>query len=272
MIICFTGIDGSGKTLQAQRLVAELNAAGRPACYVWTGGRAYLTRPLIWLAKRVLKAPQLGRSRAATAASSGPGDAGYGSYLASTGRLFRRGWLRALWQHVSLIEHSGEILFSALPHLLRGRIVVCDRYIYDSLIGIAVLAGADQAGLAQMLRSAKRYPVPRPKLWFLVDLPAAVAFARRSDVVDVAFLERRVPLYREAARLLDAAVVDGSGSPDEVAAQVWQRVEQAGIVTNARPAEPAGSSKTLFSFGFGAKRRPGALPTGSPDETRKNVL
>jgi thymidylate kinase len=223
MIICFTGIDGSGKTMQAQRLVARLNAAGRPARYVWTGGRAYLSRPLIWLAKAMLRAP---RPAGQGGAALGPADAGarYRSYLAATRTIFRRPWLAAIWRQISLIEHTAEILAGTLPHLLRGRVVVCDRYVYDSLIGIAVLAGTSPAALPRAMRLPAVYPLPRPALWLLIDLPAETAFARRSDVVDVEFLERRAPLYRAAAAALGARVVDGAAAPDAVERAVWAAV------------------------------------------------
>lgn len=240
MIICITGIDGSGKTLQAQRLVAQLRAAGHPAAYAWTGGRAYLTRPLIWAAKRLLRAPRVARG----GGGQGEGGSGtaYGAYLASTRRVLGRPWLRAIWRHISLLEHSAEILAVTMPHLLRGRIVVCDRYIYDSLVGIAVLAGEGPAELRAAMGAARRYPVPRPELWVLIDLPAAVAFARRGDVVDVAFLERRAPLYRALAEALGARVVDGAGAPEAIAAAIWGL---AGPAVGDAPAAPAGYGPQL---------------------------
>lgn len=140
-------------------------------------------------------------------------------------KIFRRRWLTAIWSQVSLIEHSAEILAVTLPHLLRGRIVVCDRYIYDSLIGIAVLAGTSPEALPKAMRMARTYPLPRPALWLLIDLPAETAFDRRTDVVDVAFLEHRVPLYRAAAVTLGAQVVDGDLEFNAVADLVWKAVE-----------------------------------------------
>lgn len=231
MIICFTGIDGSGKTLQARLLVERLNAAGYPASYAWTGGRAYLSRPLIWLGKGLLRAPRVGASAeradgADRAAGRTRRATGYEAYLGSTKRLFRRPWVRALWRQVTLAEHTAEILAAVLPPLARGRIVVCDRYIYDSLIGIAVLAGLGPAEIPAAMAVPPLYRVPRPALWFLLDLPAEAAFARRDDVVDVAFLERRAPLYRAAAAVLDARVLDATATPEAIAAEVWRAVSR----------------------------------------------
>ena len=226
MIICFTGIDGSGKTVQARALVARLNAAGHPAVYAWTGGRSYMTRPLIWLAKRLLRAPKL----ATPGSSSEPqvvmnNGAQYRSYLSSTRRLFKNKFVARIWRQISLIEHTGEILVAVLPHVLRGRIVVCDRYIHDSTIGTAVLAGVSPSDLPQQLRLPALYPVPRPAQWFLIDVPAEVAFNRRDDVVDVAFLEQRIPLYHAAAQTLGMDVIDGTPAPDHISDVIWERVQ-----------------------------------------------
>lgn len=222
MIICFTGIDGSGKTVQARALVARLNAAGHPAVYAWTGGRSYVTRPLIWLAKRLLRAPKPASPAPEAATDKG---AQYRSYLSSTRRLFKHKFVAGLWRQISLIEHTGEILVAVLPHVLRGRIVVCDRYIHDSTIGTAVLAGVPATELPQLLRLPALYPVPRPAQWFLIDVPAEVAFCRRDDVVDVAFLEKRIPLYHAAAQALGMDVIDGRPTPEQIADVVWERVQ-----------------------------------------------
>ncbi|HEU5013825.1 MAG TPA: hypothetical protein VFT66_14990 [Roseiflexaceae bacterium] len=226
MIICFTGIDGSGKTVQAEKLVERLNAAGHPAVYAWTGGRSYITRPLIWLAKRLLRAPKLASSGTATEPKGAPDKgAQYRSYLSSTRRLFKNKLVANIWRQISLIEHTGEILVSVVPHVLRGRIVVCDRYIHDSTIGMAVLAGVDASALPRLLRLPALYPIPRPAQWFLIDVPADVAFHRRDDVVDVAFLEQRIPLYHAAAQTLGMDVIDGTPTPDHIADVIWERVK-----------------------------------------------
>ncbi len=223
MIICFTGIDGSGRDHAGPAAggPAERRGPPGPLCL---DGRAGLPQPAADLA---------GQGHAACAPAGGPGrgragpaDAGarYRSYLAATRTIFRRPWLAATWRQISLIEHTAEILAVTLPHLLRGRVVVCDRYVYDSLIGIAVLAGTSPEALPRAMRLPAVYPLPRPALWLLIDLPAETAFARRSDVVDVEFLERRAPLYRAAAAALGARVVDGAAAPDAVERAVWAAV------------------------------------------------
>lgn len=222
MIICFNGIDGSGKSLQAQRLVEQLNAAGYPAVMVWNGGRSTLTGPFIRLVQRSLRAPkkqQVATSEPAEMSSR------YRSYVAKMERIFRRRWLRELWLHGSLLEHTVEIWCTVLPHLLRGRVVVSDRYLYDTVVAVAVLAGLDEAETERLYRVARWYPTPRLGKWLFLDLPAEVAYRRKNDVYDLMFLERRVPLYRALRRVFDIHTIDATATQDEVAAQIWNAVQ-----------------------------------------------
>ncbi len=224
MIICLNGIDGSGKSLQAQQLVSRLNEMGHPAIYVWTGGKRSVRGPLIRLGKRFLRAPRSSNSRRSGAGASQTIESGYRTYLLTTQRILKTPGLYKLWQHISLFEHAVEILVLVLPHLLQRRIVVCDRYLHDTVVRVAVLAGIDASVLPQQLRILRWYRVPRPSIGFLIDVPSEVAFSRKDDIPDIEFLKCRVPLYRVAATELKMHIVDGTGTPDEVAAQLWEKV------------------------------------------------
>lgn len=222
MIVCFNGIDGSGKSLQAQRLVDQLNEAGYPAVYVWNGTRAPITRWFTRMVKRML-----GVTKVTTPSPVAPTSSSkeYRSYLTQTQQIFKRPVVRNIWLHKSLMEHTIEIWARVLPHLLRGRIVVCDRYIFDTVISIGVLSNLNSEQMARLLHVSTWYPVPRPTEWFFLDIAAEVGFQRKDDVPDLLFLERRVPLYRTAANILGMQHLDGTAKPDEIAVNVWQRVQ-----------------------------------------------
>ncbi len=224
MLICFNGIDGSGKSLQAHRLVERLKAAGYPAVYVWSGGTAPVTGPLARFSKSVLR-----RRKPATPTQSAAGDTStpYRSYLSFTQSVFKKRLVRTAWLHLSLLEHMAEIWTRIGPHLISGRIVVCDRYLYDKLVNIAVLSNTGPEEVTRQLRLARLYWVPQPTKWFFIDVPAEVALSRKDDVPDVLFLERRIPLYRAIARAFNLHILDGTAAPDEIAAVVWQSIQPA---------------------------------------------
>lgn len=226
MLICFNGIDGSGKSLQAHKLLEQLTAAGYPAVYVWSGGNAPLTKPLAHLSKAMLRRRRsAGAAPAEAAAPAEPENSSYRSYLSFTQSIFKKRWVRTIWLQISLLEHMGEIWTKIVPHLLSGRIVVCDRYIYDRLVNIAVLCNTSPAELKRQLRWARLYWVPQPNKWFFIDVPAEVAFSRKDDVPDVLFLERRIPLYQAIADTFKLEQLDGTADPSEIAAEVWQSVQ-----------------------------------------------
>ncbi|HEX6287616.1 MAG TPA: hypothetical protein VFZ66_00420 [Herpetosiphonaceae bacterium] len=221
MLICFNGIDGSGKSLQAHQLVDRLNASGYPAVYVWSGGTGPLTRLLARVSKSLL------RRRASAVPATSETSTPYRAYLSFTQRVFKRRLVRTAWLHLSLLEHMAEIWTTIVPHLIGGRIVVCDRYIYDRLVNIAVLCNTSPEDLTRQLRLARLYWVPQPNKWFFIDVPADVAFSRKDDVPDILFLERRIPLYRTIVGTFKLEVLDGVADPNEIAAVVWQSVQPA---------------------------------------------
>jgi thymidylate kinase len=226
MLICFNGIDGSGKSLQALRLVDELNAAGYPAVYVWCGSRTPLTRLFIQGARRLLKAPTRA-PEASTPVVAAEGRAQSEAYMSSTERILKRRWLRNVWLHFSLVEHMVKVWFTVLPHLLRRRVVVSDRYLYDTVVSMATMANVPPEKLPRLLRLPFIYRVPKPNLWFFLDVPAEVAFSRKDNIPNVLLVERRIPLYRVAARELGMQVVDATATPDEIAQAILQRVQVA---------------------------------------------
>lgn len=217
-LICLLGIDGSGKSTQAQQLVARLRQAGYPAQYVWGGRRAALTALPVLLGKARLGAPR--RSAGPTAANG----AAYGSYMRGARQLFRRRALRGTWRSVTVAEHVVQLWGRVALPLLLGAVVVCDRYLYDSLINQALLFGDGPAALAAGLRGAAAAALPAPDLGFWLDVPPAVALSRKHDVYALAQLEGRAPLYRAAADALGFQRLDGQLAPGALGDALWAAV------------------------------------------------
>src|SRR5688500_269280 len=92
-LICLTGVDGCGKSTQARILKERMEAAGWETATVWTGGRPYVSRPLVRLVKRRLRAPvqQADGSFEARTTGDDPSDA-FGEYLSKSNEMFRAYW------------------------------------------------------------------------------------------------------------------------------------------------------------------------------------
>jgi dTMP kinase len=189
--IVLEGIDGAGTTTQTERLVGHLRARGR---------RAAATRePSDGPVGRLLRQILLGQH-----APPGGGKLG-GAEMAL---LFAADRLDHLQREIE-------------PLLSAGSDVVSDRYLLSSLAYQA--EEADRGWVASLARGVRR-----PDLTVLIDVPIAVAAARRlkagrpverydSD----GYLARVADNYRRLAGGEPATVViDGAGPPAEVAAAI----------------------------------------------------
>lgn len=227
-LICLTGIDGCGKSTQSRILKERMEAAGWETATVWTGGRPYVSRPLVRLVKRRLKAPVQKADLSYVAREAGNSAADeFGEYLSKSNEMFRRYWpLRRGWTDVSLTEHAIEANLAVQPHLRAGRAVICDRYIYKSIVNLAILLDLEMTALPGLLRHPAVRLVPTPDLYFLMDLPADVAAARKTDLPSVEYVARRVPVYRALAAYSGMPVVDATQPPDLVADAIWSEVNR----------------------------------------------
>lgn len=199
--VVIEGIDGSGSTTQAQRLVAALEAAGTPAlftCEPSSGAVGALIREA--LAHR-LRDPG--------------GDA-----------------VALDWVTLALLfaaDRADHVHRTVLPELRRGRWVVSDRYDLSSLAYQSVTSGSAADVLPWI--AALNSKVPRPDLTIVVDVTAATAARRRhargtdAELFEVPQIQERLAaVYRDAGTLVpgDRVVhVDGEQDIERVAADVW---------------------------------------------------
>jgi len=101
-------------------------------------------------------------------------------------------------------------------HRRRGRLVLFDRYTFDSLLP----PERELSALGRLRRRLLARACPAPDVTLILDAPAEVLYQRKREY-DVETLERHrrgyVSLQREVPR---AAVIDAAGSADETVRQV----------------------------------------------------
>ena len=218
MLICLTGIDGSGKSTQAEKLVTHLRTAGYPARYVWAGRKSSFTTPFVQLGKKRMHAPKRPSSASAEM------NVQYRSYMHDMKRLFKRRLARTMWQWLTLAEHVLQIWKRVSVPLIRGEIVVCDRYLYDTLVSQAVLFDIRPAQFAAEVHDLALQLVPRPTVGFWLDVPPEVALRRKTDIYDREHLEARRPLYAHLAQELSLRTLDATLETDVLANAIWLQV------------------------------------------------
>jgi dTMP kinase len=132
----------------------------------------------------------------------------------------------ALLMAADRAQHVAEVVQPALD---RGAVVISDRFVPSSVVYQGIVRGVGIDDVWHMNRSATRGL--EPDVVVLLDLPDEVAETRRAPTdrferEGPEFHQRVRRAYRELSEKEGWAVVDASGTPDEVAGRVWEAVER----------------------------------------------
>lgn len=238
MLVTFSGVDGCGKTTQARALQDAFETCLVRADYTWSRGGsagwiAFLNR---WV-RRLTGMPPPSSTQDAegmTGQSTATCNAERTAAKVDTRRKqLRSPWKRWAWSWLTTIELLLRYTWRVTLPLLRGRVVICDRYVDDALADWSAYFG-HAAGRPQDVEkccAAKvlRLLTPRPSRAYWLDVPAEVAQSRSPDGLPAHFLEAQSAAYRQMASERRAAAyalqrLDGSRGWEEISDQVVYQV------------------------------------------------
>ncbi len=186
MFICVEGLDGSGKTTQAQMLTERLNKDFK-AVYTAEPSHGktgtFLRECCLYEEKRLPTA------------------------------------VEALLFAADRVEHvENEIK----PALAKGKLVICDRYIYSSL------AYQGSAGLSlAWIKKINSYAL-KPDYAVFIDVPperVLERLQRKKSVMETLEIQRKVrEVYLGFVKKGELVLIDGDKPPDEVADDLFSKV------------------------------------------------
>ncbi len=205
MFICFVGIDGSGKTLQAKRLADSLNERGIPCGYVWCRYSPRLLAPFAKFLKRFVRRKK--------------GKLDYGDFTSAKQGIMRKPFLGWVWLNVSLLEYLTQVQRTLGAGMRKSRNLVCDRYIYDMLADLSVNFDRTDDGIRELASHPLIRLFPKPDKVYFLDITAEVSVQRKDDpnVMDKQYLVDRAKIYSYLSDLLGFVRIDGNKSIDEIA-------------------------------------------------------
>jgi thymidylate kinase len=228
-LISFSGLDGAGKTSQAQALRESLDQLGFETEIAWTRLEWTTLWENRWLG--VLSAPARGALRLLSwARSSRRGTAAPTAHGAGRPALEpadvreRSELISQVWVSVVAIAHALAQRSSTRAHLRRGAVLISDRYTLDAAVQLRYRYGSHRRFRFQiwLLRRLS----PTPLLAYLVEVAPETAHRRKPEQYDLEALARQAGLYRELAAALGVRVVEGERAREdlcaEIAAEAWR--------------------------------------------------
>ena len=206
-LVCFSGIDGSGKTTLAEATVEEFTAHDVPAVHNWSRWRPLISYPLMGLLYVTLgwRRKDYRRSRV----------------------------MRRIWGYFVLADMLVYTYTSIYPLLLRGRVVCVDRYVLDTVVEMQY----DELYNSRVDRLLRRL-LPTPSVHFLLDLPPSEALERKDDTQEMldrlqlqteaeSYLRERRGLYQDVGEQFRAVSLDTTRPVDETVSQITERTWRA---------------------------------------------
>ena len=197
-LITFGGLDGAGKSTQIALLTDYLAKSGRKPVYIWSrGGYTTLLQGLKALSRRLLSRslPPSGNSPQRSSALS-------------------KWWVRRLWLSLALLDLLWVYGVQIRWHRYRGRIVLSDRYLWDTAIDFRLNFPQEKLDDYWLWRFLGRIS-PEPDAAFLM-LVTVEESVRRSEMKGEPFpdapdsLRQRLACYQDLVPRVPFQVLDGS--------------------------------------------------------------
>ena len=209
-LIVFSGIDSAGKSTQIESLVASLRKQGRSPIYLWTrGGYTSLFNSLKNLLRKFL-----------------------GRHIPPPGRNEKRKQVmhskrvQKLWLIIALFDLLRVYTFQIRFWLWSGKIVICDRYLIDTLIDFKINF-KNQNVERWFLYKLLLWASPQPDVSFLMLIPVEESI-KRSGQKDEPFpdspeiLTKRLNKYQKLLNDKNWIVLDGLKSREELTFEIKQ--------------------------------------------------
>lgn len=149
-IICFTGMDGSGKTTLAMSLIEELKKRGIPSKYVWCRWFPGLADPFHFIIRKTL------------------------GYTENQYRFFKP--LKTIYECLLIVDYT-MWLFLKVRMAVRY-VLIIDRYVYDALADLYFLKFNVSSLFGKLFIAMN----PKPNITFLIDAPLHMTLLRTNEL------------------------------------------------------------------------------------------
>ena len=213
-MICFMGLDGSGKSTSIEYAYRHLKESGYRVEIVRAAYVIKYMRPIIQLGKKLLMKHD-----------SDPYAGDYKSYLEKMRRQSKKTGVYRIFSALTTAEFKLQIFFSITLKRFFGITLLVDRYVYDNVVTYAANLGLGEDYIRDTM-DHKWKRAPKPDMLIYVKTPVDICFSRKNDIPDPLYLEIREPLYDKVADLYGATIIYGDQSMENMTREVAEAVDR----------------------------------------------
>ena len=198
-LVSFSGMDGSGKTTHARSLQKCFNACGIRNVYVWSRVGSSNTLKLLSRFKRLLPLEGKDKSRQSIAYA-----------IRNNHRSRKTSLLRLVYVTILLTEMTLQYFLRVKLPLLRNKVVICDRYVFDTIAEVYCRSYSSPKDIDKKLPTKiLRALTPRSDIAYLLEIPYDVACKEKEDNrMDCGQISRQIALYHEMAGSFRLDIMD----------------------------------------------------------------
>lgn len=212
-IICFMGLDGSGKSTCIDYAYNQLKKEGVKVKVVRAAYVAVVTRGLIRLGKKVLMKEHNDEY------------ADYKTYLESLRKQASKGIVYSVFSFLTTCEFKSQIFFRVKMNRVLGYTLLVDRYIYDNIVTCAANLGLGEEYMLKTMAGKWKYS-PRADRIIYIKTPVDICFLRKDDTPDPLYLEIREPLYDIVAKRYGVVTISGEQDKQKMFDEVMDEIHR----------------------------------------------
>ncbi|EGW38470.1 hypothetical protein [Desulfosporosinus sp. OT] len=212
-IICFIGLDGSGKSTSIGQVYKELKKQG---IRVEVVRAAYVVKVMSFFIKT--------GKRLLLKKDNSPHSGDYKAYLTGMRNQARRKYIYTIFSFLTTCEFKLQIFFNICVKHWLGTTLLVDRYIYDNAVTYAANLGENEEYIERTI-SGKWKHAPKPDLIIYIKTPVEVCCSRKNDIPDPLYLEIREPLYDALASIYNVRTISGNQPVDSMISEVMATIQ-----------------------------------------------
>ncbi len=213
-IICFMGLDGSGKSTSIEYANDELKKMG---INVEVVRAAYVVKFLAFavkLGKKILMKD-----------NCDPYAGDYKAYLNKMRNKANKGAVYAIFSFLTTCEFKLQILFNIKLKRLFGKTLLVDRYIYDNAVTYAANLGLGEKYMRETIEGKWKH-APKPDLIIYIKTQVEICCSRKNDIPDPLYLEIREPLYDLISTMYPTKIISGSQDKQKMLDEVMEEINK----------------------------------------------